>query len=381
MKELFVSNLSKSVGSFAITSIGAAKKSGFQFYYASNWSQCNLKQIRKDEKLFNIKIENIDFERSPFNRKNIRAYKQLLALLKKERFDLIHCNTPVGGFLGRICGKKIGVSKVIYQVHGFHFFKGAPLINWMLYYPIERWLAHYTDALITINQEDYQLAKKFNLRNNGEIYYVPGVGINLEEYNKQTVACDGLRDKLGLKETDFVCISMGDLIPRKNPRISVEAIGKVKNCSNLQYLICGKGREIEGLKEIAKIYGIEDRVHFLGFRTDIKELLRISDCFLFSSLQEGLPRSTMEAMASGLPCVVSKIRGNTDLIEDKVNGFLCDPQNSEEFAEAISQLIVNKELRDSMGKVNLEKIKKFSNVKVEATMKKVYKEVLEKGVQ
>ncbi len=147
-----------------------------------------MKMIRKkeeDEIKYGIKIHQVDFVRNPFDFKNIRAYRQVTEIIKKEKIEIIHCNTPIGGAVGRLAGKKCGIKKVIYQAHGFHFYKGAPKLNWIVYYPVEKYLAHFTDALITINTEDFRISRKFNLKKNGQKYYVPGVGINLKEFIMQ----------------------------------------------------------------------------------------------------------------------------------------------------------------------------------------------------
>lgn len=313
--------------------------------------------------------------RNPFAVKdNYCAFKALNKVIKEKDVKIIHCNTPVGGLIGRLSGKKCKVKKVVYQAHGFHFYKGAPIKNWLLYYPIEKLLARWTDAIITMNGEDYEAAKRFKLRSCGKVYYVHGVGINTKEFN---IECDkeAKRRELGLKQTDIILISMGDLIKRKNYNPVIEAVAKLKN-PDVHYLICGKGPELDRLKALAKSLGVEEQIHFLGFRTDVKELLQIADIFVFSTLQEGLPRSLMEAMSAGLPCVVSKIRGNVDLVEEEINGFLCGVKDSDAFADAIQKLANDTDLRDRMREANLKKISEFDISVVSDEIKAIYADVL-----
>ena len=370
-KVLFITNMSKGVGSFSIAGVEAAKKCGFQFYLAGNFEDIAKEKLRKDEEEYGVTIKQIDLARSPYSPKNFTAYKQLVDFIEKEKIDFIHCNTPVGGLLGRLAGKKCKVRKVIYQAHGFHFYKGAPLKNWLIYYPIERWLAHYSDAIITINKEDYDRAQSFRLSNNGKVYYVPGVGIDLSQYELPEDTRKRKREELGLKDTDVALISMGDLIERKNYPVAIEAIAKVNN-SNLQYYVCGKGPEEEKLKKMAEDLGVKEQVHFLGFRTDIKELLKAVDIFLFTSKQEGLARSLMEAMAIGLPCVASRIRGNTDLLEGTQCGYLCD--SVEEYSAAITRITESKSERDEKGKGSVQRIKQFDVNVVTRILVKIYSE-------
>lgn len=360
-KLLFVSNISNNVGSFVVASIAAAKKCGFEFYYAANWDGATKEQIAEDEKKYGIKIVHIDLDRSPYSTKNIKAYKQLVDLINKEKIDYIHCNTPVGGVLGRLAGEKCKVKKIVYEAHGFHFYEGAPKKNWMIYYPVEKWLAKKTDAIITINNEDFERAKTFKLKNNGQVYYVPGVGMDLSQYNVPDTVREIKRNELNLKDTDFALISMGDLIDRKNYKIAIEVVAKLNN-PHVHYFICGKGPEEVNLKKLAENLGVDKQVHFLGFRNDIKELLKASDTFLFTSKQEGLARSLMEAMASKIPCVVSKIRGNTELIVNNENGFLCS--GLDDYVNAIIKIMQSPELAYKFKEKSSKHLNNFSIEKV-----------------
>lgn len=356
---LYVSNIAgkQGVDSFSISAVDAAHGASLCFHIAANYSQLDVETKQRDEDAFNVRIHHIDLARVPYSPKNIRAYKQLCQIIRDEQIDYIHCNTPTGGLLGRLAGKKCKVKKVIYQAHGFHFYKGAPRLNWLIYYPIEKGLAHHTDALITINREDYKLAKnKFHLRNNGQVYYVPGVGIDLSQY-AITVHAE-LRDSLGIGENDVMLISAGDMVERKNYKLAIEAIAKT-NLQNLKYCICGKGPQLDELKAYADSLGVADQILFLGFRSDMKELLQVADIFLFTTKQEGLPCSMMEAMASGLPCIASRVRGNTDLLEDGIGGYLCDVDSPGEFTDAIKKLAENSDLRKQFGDANLKHIREF----------------------
>jgi glycosyltransferase involved in cell wall biosynthesis len=318
-----------------------------------------------------IKFLNIPIYRNIFDVKKIFiAYKRINKHLKELQIDYIHCNTPIGGFLGRVCGKRCKVKKVIYTAHGFHFYKGAPFLNWLVFYPIERFLARWTDSLIVMNEEDFQRAKKFKLRKNGMIYKVPGVGIALKKIQDASLI-DDIKDELKIENESVLCISMGDLIKRKNYQIAIKAFKKLPD--NVHYLICGNGLELKNLQELAKTLGIQNRIHFLGFRTDIVSLLKQSDIFILSSLQEGLPRSLMEAMACGLPCVVSNIRGNVDLIEHNYNGYLCDPKKADDYANAISMLVKDTNRRDAMGIENSKRILRYDVSSVVKELSEIYK--------
>ena len=383
---LFVSNSSKpghiisepktvNVDSFALPAIYAADKLGYKLYIGINSN--NPKFITC--KQYDVVYYNQNSFRNPFAIKdNIKAYKNLCAFLEKNsNIEVIHCNTPIGGVIGRLCGCKYH-KKVIYTAHGFHFFKGASIVNWLLYYPIEKWLAHYTDALITINKEDYERAKKFKLRKNGKVYYVPGVGVDLSVFNKGEDKSE-LRKEYNIKDDEIVFVSMGDLVPRKNYAVALNAIAKA-GVNNLKYLICGNGPQMDEMKQLCVKLGIEKQVEFLGRRGDVSKIVKASDVFLFTSKQEGLARSLMEAMASGLPCVVSAIRGNTDLIDNEKGGFMYDVTDIDGFVEGIKRICGDSELRQKMGNYNLLKIKNFDINASKAAFYTVFKQELIKGI-
>lgn len=371
-KILFISNISNKITSFVIASITAAHSLNMDFYQAANWQDADLLQIATNEKAYDIKIKNVPISRNPLARTNLSAYKELVEFIKQESIDYIHCNTPVGGILGRLAGKKCKVKKVIYQAHGFHFYQGAPVKNWMLYYPVEKWLAHDTDALITINKEDFELAKtKLKLHKGGRVYYVPGVGIDVAQYSPNSIVKQEKRTELAIPPNAFVMISVGELNTNKNHRVIISAMKKQRN-DKIHYVLCGTGKELSSLRQQAEQAGLRNHVHFLGFRKDVRELYCMADCFVMPSLREGLSRSMMEAMASGLPCIASRIRGNTDLLEDGTGGYLCEPTDVQSFAKAIEALCHDDALREAMGKSNLVTIQKFGSDTVSKEIRKIY---------
>lgn len=363
--------------SFAYSSSAAAKELGIEFHIAGSWTGYDNPEDKKaDEEKYGIIIHQIDFIRAPYDPRNIKAYKQIIHLIKKEKIDIIHCNTPIGGVIGRLAGEKCGIKPVIYQAHGFHFYDGAPMINWMIYFPIEKWLAHKTDALITINREDYKRAQAFKLRGNGKAYYIPGVGIDIAQY--ENVTDHGKRKELGIPADAIVLISVGELNRNKNLEIVIRALMEMKN-ENIHYVLCGEGEQRNHLIELSS--SIRERVHFSGYRTDVKELMACSDIFVMPSLREGLSRSLMEAMACGKPCIVSNIRGNKDLIIEGKGGYLCDPKDSKSFADAINLLVRNTSMIRSMGVFNKQAIKDYSLDTVITNVTELYRTEIERATR
>ena len=343
------------------------KKNGYEVHVAARNDYDN-----KDECIipFCDRFHDLPFERSPIRKNNLQVYKDLKNIIDTEQYEIIHCHTPMGGAIGRLAARsarKKG-TKVIYTAHGFHFFKGAPLVNWLAYYPAERWLARYTDVLITINTEDYEIAKKFKVN---RIEYVPGVGIDTDKFKNIEVNRTEKRESLGVSEDDFMIISVGELNKNKNHQVIIRAIAKLRN-EKIKYVLCGQGPLETELRELAKELDVENQVKFLGFRKDVPDLMKVADLFAFPSYREGLSLSLMEAMASGLPVVCSEIRGNTDLIEDGKGGYLVEPSDVEGFAKYIKELIEDSRLKSELGGFNLEKIEHYSIENVLCEMEEIY---------
>jgi len=366
-KILIVSTVSRQFYLFEQGNIEVLHSLGYEIHTAADFSDANERLDALD-----IVRHPFDIQRSPFSLTNIKAYKQLKQIMKSENFDAVHCHSPMGGVLARLAAKSTGISPVIYTAHGFHFYKGAPLINWLVYYPVEKFLARYTDVLITINQEDYSRVQKFKAK---RAVYIPGIGVDTKKFSGFSVDKDKKREELGISDNTVVLLSVGEMIKRKNHETALRALAKIDR-QNVVYLICGRGEVEDYLKGLAKSLGVEDKVRFLGFRNDIAEICTASDVFIFPSYQEGLSVSVMEAMSAGLPIICSKIRGNTDLISDGEGGYLLEPEAADGFAESILKVIDNAELRISMGRRNIVEIKKCDKAAVKEEMQKLYGEEL-----
>ena len=317
---------------------------------------------------------DIPFARIPWKPDNIRAYRQLKKIIDSGSFDLIHCHTPVGAMIARLAAaaaRKKG-TKVIYTAHGFHFFKGAPVFNWLAYYPVEWLLAGLTDVLITINKEDYAFARK-NIHAK-RIEYVPGVGVDTTRFGAGAGDSAEKRQELGFSKADFLLLTVAEMTKNKNHTTVLKALGVLKDqpeYQRMQYLICGRGEQWQALEAEAESLGIRDHVHFLGYRHDVPELCRCSDLFVFMTHREGLPVALMEAMSCGLPTVCSRVRGNTDLIEDGVEGDFA-PSEPQTVAEAILAMYRDADKRRRMGEAASRKVKQFDKESVHAKMKDIY---------
>lgn len=317
---------------------------------------------------------DIPFERMPWKRKNLRAYRMLKEIIDREHYDIIHCHTPVGALIARLAAldaRKRG-TKVIYTAHGFHFFTGAPLQNWLLFYPPERLLAPVTDVLITINREDYARAcKRLPAK---QIAYVPGVGIPTDKFRNLQMDRQEKRRALGFGEDDFLILTVAEMTRNKNHITVLNALAALKDreeFSHMHYLIVGRGEMWASLEESAKTLGISGHVHFLGYRSDAPELYRSCDLFAFMSFREGLSVALMEAMSSAMPIVCTKIRGNTDLIADKVSGRFCE-NTPAALADMLVQMYHDPEGRRKLGQAASERAMLFDEKTVHEKMKQIY---------
>jgi len=329
----------------------------------------NAKPVRENVASLGLPLHTISFSRIPLSKGNLRAYKQLKKVIENGNYDIVHCHTPNASVITRLVCRRFRKEKglkVFYTAHGFHFYKGAPKRNWMVFYPIEKFCSCFTDKLITINKEDFELAKrKFKAK---EVHYVPGVGIDLSRFENVQVDRDAKRREIGVPEEAILLFSVGELNDNKNHQIVIRALAKLNN-SNVHYAIAGVGDKKDYLLELANDLGMADQVHLLGYRKDIPELNHSADVFCFPSIREGLPVSLIEAMACGLPVVCSRIRGNTDLIQDQ-GGILFNPHCSKDCLQAIARIMSGNYTQ--MGAFNYACVQIYSIDQIVKTMKLIY---------
>jgi len=311
-------------------------------------------------------LHELPFTRTPFSLNNLIAYKKLSTLVKEKSYDAIFCHEPVGGAMGRLMtfSNKL---KVVYMAHGFHFFKRAPIINNIIFKPIEWLLSWRTDILITINEEDFKASEKMHAKKN---LLLNGIGVDTSKFRKHPSSY--LKEKFNLDENSMILLSVGELIKRKNHEIIIRTISHLRNI-DIHYFIAGDGPLLESLKNITQSLKIEDKIHFLGYCRNVNELCNSCDVFILPSYQEGLSLALMEAMACGKTVIASKIRGNIDLIKD--GGYLVDVDSIEGYKESITQLYKNKKLQERMGIANITDIQKYDIKVIEQKISEIFKTI------
>ncbi|MCD8069026.1 MAG: glycosyltransferase family 4 protein [Lachnospiraceae bacterium] len=373
-KVLILASVASMIDQFNMPNIELLQSMGYSVDVACNFREgntCSEEEIRTLlERLWQKRVGcyQIDFARDVTElARNVKALWQVEHLLQKNDYAFLHCHSPIGGVVGRIAGKLIG-TRVIYTAHGFHFYKGAPVRNWLIYYPIEKLCSYCTDVLITINQEDYKIARERMKAKRVE--YLPGVGVNLARFDREAADRDAVRKKLGIPEGMTWVLSVGELIERKNQEAFIRAVARTKG---ICLTIAGQGPLREHLLGLIDELGVTDRVRLLGFRTDISELCAGADIFALPSFQEGLSMALMEAMSSAKPVVCSQIRGNTDLIDQGRGGFFFDPDSVESMAASLNK-IMNADL-EAMGAYNRLKIRQFDLRTVLEREREIYSDI------
>lgn len=384
---LIVTHVSGFVPQFELNNVRILQELGYEVHYASNFNNVSYGTDNHRLEGTGMVCHQVDFARSPFELKaNLRAYRQLKQVMQELHFELVHCHTPVGAVYARLAARKYRKkgTRVIYTAHGFHFYKGAPLKFCLVSYPMEWLLARYTDTLITINEEDFQNAKKLPLakRNGkrGSVYKIDSVGIDLNKYKPDGLHINTrqkIRQEFHIPPEDFVLVSVGELNWNKNHAVVVEALGKLKE-PKLHYIICGEGIEKVPLAEQAKRLGIGAKVHLPGFREDIPDILKAADTMAFPSLREGLGLVAVEALASGVPVIASDNRGTREYMQDGVNGYVVRNNDADGTAEAIEKLYrLWKNDKESYGQMQqncLKTAERFGSQSVNRKMREIYTE-------
>ncbi len=370
-KALCLASMASNLDNFNRNNVKLLQELDYDVTLAANFctsedssSQKKIDSFRKEMKHDGVHTVQIDFSRKIAKvNKQIKSIKQVKSLLSNN-YDLIHCHTPICAAITRLCAMKYqkkGKVKVIYTAHGFHFFKGAPIKNWILYYPVEKWLSRYTDVLITINKEDYRRAKKYFRAKKTE--YVPGVGVDTKKFTPSKYGREKIRKELCLKDNQIMLLSVGELNENKNHISVVKAI----KGTDYVYVIVGKGEKKAELECTAKECNVDLRL--MGYRRDVADFYNAADVYVLPSLREGLNVSLMESMASGLAVACSDIRGNVDLIERS----LFAPNVITEIGKAVEDAVIHK---DDLSAKNIIDIKRFD---INIVNKLMYRIIIDLG--
>jgi glycosyltransferase EpsD len=369
MKILYVATMLSHICQFHLPYLQMLQEQGHETHVAAhdNLAAKNGLQLKYADRHIDI-----PFERSPYHPKNIAAYRKLKALVEQEHYNIIVCNTPVGGILARLAARESrkNGARVIYIAHGFHFYKGASKKNWLLFYPLEKKMARMCDVVVTINKEDYALAKK---KFPGKVAYIHGIGVSEARFHPATEAEQAeMRRREGLSREDFIVFCTGELNDNKNQKTLIDAAALLKDrIPKLKVLLAGNGPKEQELRERISSKGLETVVKLLGYRADLEQVVPAADLAVSCSKREGLPLNIVEAMLCQKPVVASINRGNAELVEDEVTGYLLSPEDAKAFADHIYLLSRDPALAKRMGEAGFQKAQAYTVSAVQKALRAV----------
>ena len=355
MKILYTATVLSHICQFHLPHMQHLQKQGWEVHVAAhdNLAVKNGLQLKYCDKFIEI-----PFSRSPKSPDNLKAYQQLKKLLAEEHYDVILCNTPMGGIVTRLAARRTRKqgTKVIYMAHGFHFYKGSSKKAWLVFYPIEKFMAKKCDLLITINKEDYALAKeKFSKRT--KVAHIHGVGVDEKRYHPATPQEQlEMRKAEGLSEEDFVILCTGELNENKNQKTLVSAAALLKDkIPNLKVLLAGNGPKEQELRDQIRAEGLEEVVKLLGYRTDLEKVVPAVDLVVSCSKREGMPLNIIEAMLCKKPVVASHNRGHDELVQNGETGYLFMNNDNVAIASFLCNLQKDPNLRWKLGHACFER--------------------------
>ena len=366
-KVLYVTTVSRTINAFLIPHINMLLDNGYEIHCA-----CSIdKPVDKELQRRGVKIFEVPFSRNPLGIGNINAFIKLEELQRINDYDIVHVHTPIAAIYGRLLKLSFPNLRTIYTAHGYHFLKGGSKLGWFLYYPIEKIMAKFTDVIININKEDYEITKE-KLRPK-KCYLLNGVGLDLREYKKLSVTeIIEKKKKLRIKDNDFVVLMIAELNKNKNHIQLINAMEiLIDKYPNIKVLCIGDGMLKENLEKQITSKNLQNNIFMLGYRQDVNKLINISDIGILLSYREGLPRNIMEFMACGRKVIATDIRGCRDLVCDETVGTLVSVDDYEATAKAIEKYYI---LNDKSFEVSKE-IKKYDIESINSELLKIYEYV------
>lgn len=355
-KRMLITSTDLMMIQFLVPHVVNLAEHGYEVEIACSEVGGRMEEIREKLKGYVKQIHTVRLVRSPASFSNFKGYRDMKRVIHSGAYDIIWTNEPVMGVVTRLAARQARKrgTKVLYMVHGFHFYKGAPVWNWLVYYPIESFASRFCDEIVTINREDYKRAKRLHA---AEVKYIHGIGIDTTRLQEANTRCH-IREELGLPKDSFLLLSVGELLPRKNQQVIIKALGKIRD-KNIHYILCGKGEKLKELTLLAKEYHLEKQVHFLGYRKDMADIYGQVDLLALPSRREGLGLAGLEGMYCGLSLVTSNINGIRDYMEDGKTGFMYKPDDVNGFARGIVKMKRSPGMRKMCGDYNRKVVAPF----------------------
>jgi len=314
----------------------------------------------------------------PFRKFSPGAFLRLVKLIWKEGIDVIHSHGTGGGIYGRLLRLFYPRGICVHTFHGIHD-KGRG-VRRIIYLLLEKILGRLTHQYIFVSRSEKERAQGFGIRpvncsvilNGVDTGYYQSLSVDVEEKKKE----------LGIGPGKTVIGTVGRLSYPKAPEIGIRAISLLKKDKrNVVYIMAGDGEEGDRVREEIERLGLQDSVLLLGDRADVGEILKVMDIFVLPSRWEGLPLALLEAMASGIPVVASRVTGNIEAVLEGATGMLVEPESPEELFRAITLLLDNPDLRRDMG-VRGQKTaaENFDHVRMARETFKIYQSMLKRSL-
>jgi glycosyltransferase involved in cell wall biosynthesis len=266
------------------------------------------------------RLHDVGWSRNPLAPTNLAAVRTVTEVVSAERYDLVHVHTPVAAFVTRFALRwRPRHPAVVYTAHGFHFHAAGNRVANAVFRSLEQLAGPWTDELVVINREDEEAARRHGIVPPRHLHFVPGIGIDLQGLERTTVAqerVDAVRGELGMRPTTALFLMVAEFTPNKRHLDALRAFALLtpSDADAPHLAFAGVGPTLTAVRRTAGDLGVADRVHFLGYRRDVPVLLRAATALVLTSGREGLPRSVMEAMASGTPVIATDVRGVRDLV-------------------------------------------------------------------
>ncbi|MGD9030931.1 MAG: glycosyltransferase family 4 protein [Anaerolineae bacterium] len=327
------------------------------------WVLCLSEEVSQRFSEIGAHVVTSRYWRRAINPRDVLVLHELFSLCRRTEFDVVHTHTSKGGFLGRIAAKSAGVAHIIHTIHGFSFNELTPWWKKAFYVQLERLASHFGDVTISVTEQHRALAIEKGIARPNQVITIHN-GIDLTRFPGTVAAQSG---PIGSDPADKAIRigTVGRLTPQKGQTYLLRAFpAVVRKHPEAHLLFIGDGPQEDELRAMAVALGVADHCSFLGFRRDVPELLARLDVFVQPSPREGLSITLLEAMAAGKPVVATDITGNQEVINDGINGVLCQPKSSAALSEAIIALIDNREEARLLGARARQKVEKHFDQRI-----------------
>lgn len=347
-------------------------------------SEMKHEEIKAKEKDIQIlKSEGIEFTQCPslLRRINIirdlKAFFDIWRIIKKYNPLIVHTHSSKAGLMGRLAAKLAGTPIIVHTPHGHVFFGYFGPFKTKLFIIFEKLASRITDKIVALTNREKKDHILFKIAEEDKFSVIySGIELNILKESSSEEK-QNLKKELGIPENSLIVGTAGRLVPVKGPEFLVKASKYIiSKYPDTYFMFTGDGPLEQDLKRKALEMGISDNIIFLGWRDDLVKIISIYDIFVLPSLNEGMGRVLVEAMALGKSIIASNVGGIPDLVIHGKNGFLVPPKNPKELAKYIQVLLEDKDKREKMGLAGKEMAYNFTSERMVEKIANLYKKLL-----